>query len=121
MPGIEASLAEVIGPDTEDNLQRLFLDNNWTDKLPIVLPTRERVDAMLKGTSHAPDEIVGRMQPVEFRAAWEYTVERVAVNAVMAGARAEYFPVILALAASELSARSSRLRFSAIMVVGNGP
>jgi len=105
MPGIEAAITASIGPDTEDNLQRLFLENNWTDKLPIVLPTRERVDAMLKATSHAPDEIVGRMQPVEFRAAWQYTVEQVAVNAVMAGARPDYFPVILALAASEQSAR----------------
>ena len=57
MPVIEAPIAGVIGPDTEDNLQRLFLENNWTDKLPIVLPTRERVDAMLAGTSHPPDEI----------------------------------------------------------------
>ena len=43
MPGVDVLPAGVIGPDTEDNLQQLFLDNNWTDKLPIVLPTRERV------------------------------------------------------------------------------
>src|ERR1700726_5328483 len=121
MPAIEVPIAGLIGPETEDGLQQQFLENNWTDKLPIVLPTRERVDAMLHRTSHPPNKIVGHLQPVEFRAAWEYTVEQVAVNAVMAGARPEYFPVILALAASELSARSSRLRFSAIMVVGNGP
>src|SRR6202051_1108437 len=88
MPAIEVPIAGLIGPDTEDNLQQLFLDNNWTDKLPIVLPTRKRVDAMLKATSHPPDEIVGHLQPVEFRAAWEFTVEQVAVNAVMAGGRA---------------------------------
>jgi hypothetical protein len=121
MPDIEVPVAGLIGPDTEDNLQQLFLENNWTDKLPIVLPTRERVDAMLKATSHPPNEIVGHLQPVEFRAAWEYTVEQVAVNAVMAGARPEYFPVILALAASELSARSSSSSSSAMMVVVNGP
>jgi hypothetical protein len=121
MPAIEAPVVGVIGPDSEDNLQRLFLENNWTDKLPIVLPTRERVDAMLKGTSRAPDEIVGHLQPVEFRAAWQFTVEQVAVNAVMAGARPEYFPVILALAASELSARSSSSSSSAMMAVVNGP
>ncbi|HXQ83247.1 MAG TPA: hypothetical protein VN769_04195, partial [Xanthobacteraceae bacterium] len=68
MPGIEVPIAGLIGPDTEDNLQKLFLENNWTDKLPIVLPTRERVDAMLKATSHSPGEIVGHLQPVEFRA-----------------------------------------------------
>src|SRR5580658_383387 len=117
MPGNETLTAGVVGPDTEDRLQQLFLDNNWTDKLPIVLPTRERVGAMLKATSHKPDEVVGHLQPVEFRAAWEYTVEQVAVNAVMAGARPEYFPVILALAASEYSARSSSSSSSAMMVV----
>ncbi len=85
----------------------LFLENNWTDKLPIVLPTEERVAAMLAHTSHKPDEVVGHMRPTHFREAWEYTVEKVAVNAVMAGARPEYFPVILALAATGVSARGS--------------
>ena len=42
------------------------------------------------------------MRPTSFREFWEYTVEKVAVNAVMAGAHPEYFPVILALAASAL-------------------
>src|SRR3954466_6945435 len=97
----------VCEPDTEDNLQRQFLENNWTDGLPIVLPTEKRVAAMLAATSRKPDEVVGHMQPTEFRGHWEYTVERVAVNAVMAGARPEYFPVILAVAASEISARGS--------------
>ena len=54
MPAIEVPIAGLIGPDTEDALQQQFLENNWTDKLPIVLPTRERVDAMVKATSHAP-------------------------------------------------------------------
>jgi hypothetical protein len=61
------------------------------------------------------------MQPVEFRAAWEYTVEKVAVNAVMAGAKPEYFPVILALAASQVSARGSTSSSASAMVVVNGP
>src|SRR5215472_2035611 len=107
--------------DTEDNLQRLFLENNWTDKLPVVLPTEKRVAQMLSHTSHAPDEVVGHMQPVKFRVAWEYTVEQVAVNAVMAGAKPEYFPVILAIAASEVSARSSTSSSASAMVVVNGP
>src|SRR5947208_14433642 len=89
-----------LDPDTEDNLQRQFLENNWTDGLPIVLPTEKRVAAMLAATSRKPDEVVGHMQATEFRGAWEYTVERVAVNAVMAGASPEHFPGILALAAS---------------------
>ena len=62
---------------------------------------------MLKHTSHSRDEIVGHMRPTNFREFWEYTVEKVAVNAVMAGARPEYFPVILAMAATGVSARGS--------------
>ena len=61
------------------------------------------------------------MQPTANRGLWEYTVEQVAVNAVMAGARPEYFPVILALAASEWSARRSTSSSAAAMVVVNGP
>src|SRR5437588_3831351 len=117
----EETIPRVLEPDTEDNLQRLFIENKWTDGLPIVLPTERRVAEMLSATSRKPDEVVGRMQPTEFRGKWEYTVEKVAVNAVMAGARPEYFPVILALAASEVSARGSTSSSSAAMVVVNGP
>ena len=117
----ERTTPRLVEPDTEENLQRLFLENNWTDGLPIVLPNERRVAAMLAHTSRKPDEVVGRMQPTEFRGKWEYTVEKIAVNAVMAGARPEYFPVILALAASEVSARGSTSSSSAAMVVVNGP
>ena len=58
---------------------------NWTDKLPIVLPTEARVEEMLRHTSHRPDEVVGHMRPTGFREYWEYSVEKAAVNAVMAG------------------------------------
>jgi len=65
----------LLEPDTEENLHRLFRDNAWTDYLPIVLPTEARVAAMLAGTSHAPDEIVGQMRPTGFRELWDFTVE----------------------------------------------
>ncbi len=110
-----------IGPDTEENLQRLYKENGWTDYLPIVLPTEDRVATMLKATSHKPDEIVGRMGVSPERETWSYTVETVAINAVMAGARPEYLPVILAIAASGYTARSSSTRSTASMVVVNGP
>src|SRR6516225_8723518 len=113
--------SRLLPPNSEDNLQRLFLDNKWTDGLPVVLPTEKRVAEMLRHTSRKPDELVGRMQPTEFRGKWEYTVEKVAVNAVMAGARPEYFPVVLALAASEVSARGSTSSSSSAMAVVNGP
>jgi hypothetical protein len=117
----ERSTPRLLPPDTEEKLQQLFMRNHWTDYLPVTLPTEERVAAMLKGTSHPPDEIVGRMRPTSFREYWGYTVEKVAVNAVMAGARPEYFPVILALAASQSTARSSSTTSMANMAVVNGP
>ena len=117
----DRSTPRLLAPDTEDNLQRLFVDNNWTDFLPVVLPTEERVEKMLKATRHPPDRVVGRMRPARFREFWEFTVEKVAVNAVMAGARPEYFPVILALAASGQTARASSTTSFATISVVNGP
>jgi hypothetical protein len=117
----ERSTPRLLAPAPEDDLQKLFIDNFWTDFMPIVLPTEDRVAAMLKGTSHAPDKVVARLRPTNFREAWELTVEKVAVNAVMAGAKPEYLPVILALAASGISARSSSTTSIAVNAVVNGP
>jgi hypothetical protein len=117
----ERSTPRLVEPGTEDSLQRLFEENHWTDSLPIVLPTEARVAAMLTGTSHPPDKVVGKLRPTALREWWEFTVEKVAVNAVMAGARPEYFPVILALAASGISARSSSTNSFATITVVNGP
>src|SRR5439155_6937412 len=117
----DRSTPRLVEADTEENLQRLFMESRWTDYLPIVLPTEERVAAMLAATRRKPDEGVGRMRPTHFREAWEYTVEKVAVNAVMAGARPGYFPVILALAATGVSARGSTTSSMAAMAVVNGP
>ena len=119
--GYDRSTPRFVEPDTEDNLQRLFRDNHWTDYLPIILPTEERVERMLTGTSRRRDEIVGRLRATAYREDWEFDVEKVAVNAVMAGAEPEYFPVILALASSGLTARNSTTSSSAAMVVVNGP
>jgi hypothetical protein len=115
------STPRLVEPDTEENLHHLFHEQHWTDHLPIILPTEERVAAMLAHTSHQADEVVGHMRSTHFREYWEYTVEKVAVNAVMAGARPDYFPVILALAASGASARGSTTSSAAAMVVVNGP
>ena len=75
----------------EDEAEALF-DRGWTDGLPVVAPTEARVLRMLTGTSRAPDEIVAVVPPDLV----ECTVEKVAINAVMAGAKPEYLPVILA-------------------------
>jgi len=86
-----------------------------------VLPTEERVAEMLTGTDHAPDEVVGRMLITTHQEKHEYTVEKVAAIAVMAGARPEHFPVILALAASQEPSMPSSTTSWGRMVVVNGP
>ncbi len=113
--------ARLLEPDTPSRLARLFSDSGWTDGMPVILPTEERVAEMLKGTSHAPDEVVGTMRPSPPHEAWEFTVEMVATNAVMAGAKPEYLPVILALASTGVTSLFSSTTSFARMVVVNGP
>ncbi len=75
----------------EDDIEACY-DRGWSDGLPVVPPTPERVLRMLAGTTRAPDEIV-TIVPPDFN---ECTVEKVAINAVMAGCLPEYLPVVLA-------------------------
>jgi hypothetical protein len=111
----------LLKPDTEKNLHLLFLENGWTDGAPIVLPTEERVAHMLIGTAADPGEVVGQMTITIHQEKLEYTVETVAVNAVMAGAAPEHLPVILALAASEEGSMPSSTTSFGRMAVVNGP
>jgi hypothetical protein len=107
--------------DTEDNLQRLFYERGWTDGLPIILPTEERVKKMLASTCASPDEVVAESFIFDTREIVKYTVSNIAVIAVMAGARPEYFPVILAIAATRQSSlMPSTTPFEAMLLV-NGP
>jgi hypothetical protein len=122
-PAPEAEVAaepvepRTLGPDTEENLQRLFKDKDWTDYLPIILPTEERVAEMLKGTSHKREEVIKTLDwPGGKR---EVTVERVAICAVMSGAKPEYLPVILALANHIPFGNSTSSMANMILV--NGP
>lgn len=79
---------------TISELQDYYYNMGWTDGLPIIPPTEENVAEMLRGTSHSPDEVVTtRMAPEE----WKVTVENVAINAVMAGAKPNYMPLLLAV------------------------
>jgi hypothetical protein len=75
----------------EDEMEAMF-DRGWTDGLPVVPPTEARVMQMLEGTTRAPDEIVALVPPDLV----EVSVEKVAINAVMAGCRPDYLPVVLA-------------------------
>jgi hypothetical protein len=82
---------------TCEEIQDYFYEQGWTDGLPIVPPTEEKVKEMLKGTSHDPGEIVDAKFKLEITAN-KISVEKVAVNGVMAGCKPEYMPVLLALA-----------------------
>jgi hypothetical protein len=75
----------------EDELEAMF-ERGWSDGLPLVPPTPERVLGMLEGTRRAPDEIVAEVPPDLVPC----SVEKVAINAVMAGCKPEYLPVVLA-------------------------
>ncbi|MGB9068069.1 MAG: hypothetical protein WCC21_05835 [Candidatus Acidiferrales bacterium] len=116
--GIRQTLLE---PDSEDNLQRLFYERGWTDGLPIILPTEERVAEMLAGTNRAPDEVVAEIFLHDTQEYLKFTVEMVAVIAVMAGARPQHLPVLLAVASTgHPSIPGSTTPFACMLLV-NGP
>ena len=75
-----------------EKFNQLYLDNHWGDGLPLIPPTEQAVKRMLAGTRRSPDEVIGR---VPYRNGIA-TVEKIAINAVMAGAKPEYLPVIIA-------------------------
>jgi len=112
---------ELLGPDSEDNLQNLFYKRGWTDGLPVVLPTEERVKKMLSGTSHSAGETVGEVFLRNTKEVVKYTVCNVAVMAVMAGAQPQHFPVILAIASTRESAFMPSTTPFASMLLVNGP
>ncbi len=76
--------------DAEDEIEMMFT-RGWSDGLPVVPPTEERVLAMLHGTTRAPDEIVAIVPPDLVAV----SVEKVAIAAVMAGCTPEYLPWVL--------------------------
>jgi hypothetical protein len=111
----------LLPPDAAEKLMEYFHEQGYTDGNPVILPTEQKVAEMLKATSRKPDEWVGQMRPSPPHEAWYYTVEMVAVNAVMAGAKPEYFPTILGIASKGLTSMFSSTSSFARMVVVNGP
>lgn len=86
---------EIISEDNDSALVKfneLYLENHWGDGLPMIPPTKNAVKRMLTGTTRSPDEVIGL---VPFRNGIA-TIEKIAINAVMAGAKPEYLPVIIA-------------------------
>jgi hypothetical protein len=111
----------------------------YTDGLPVVIPTEERVAAMLKGTSHKPDEIITYQHDIKAEEGMQSsagieikkgdvvkfmpigraaTVEQVAVNAVMSGCKPEHLPIVLAIAESGGGTGDGRGEGGAFIVSG---
>ncbi len=89
--GVTLAARRIEVTEIEDEIETCF-DRGWSDGLPVVPPTELRVVRMLRGTTRDPDEVIGRIPPNNA----ECTVEKVAINAVLAGCRPEYMPVVLA-------------------------
>jgi hypothetical protein len=112
--------------DYENALEKFnqhFLDNHWGSGLPLIPPTPKRVKWMLQGTKRSPRQVLGTVPPKNGIA----TIEKVAINAVMAGARPEYLPVIIAAMEGFLAKDYDLLHMNTSsgsffpMIVINGP
>jgi len=107
---------------SQDDLE-IWFEKGVSDGLPVIPPTRERVERMLAGTRRERDELLGAMPPNYGR----LTVEKAAINAVLAGCRPDYLPVVIAAAecacdpAFNLHGVATSTHFSAPLVLVNGP
>jgi hypothetical protein len=103
-------------------VHKFFYKRGWTDGLPIVPPTEEAVAEMLTGTDLSPDYLVNKLEPRLGKA----TVERIAINAVMAGALPTHLPALIAGTRALVSNRSAVMMaastgsFSPFWII-NGP
>ena len=85
---------EVILEGSFEEINRFFYENDWSDGLPIVPPTRSKIEGFLDFTDLPAGHAIGKLPPDNRQA----TVWNVAVNGVMAGCRPQYMPVLIALA-----------------------
>lgn len=132
-PGMEEKLSAQFDKDllqarkvelaeSEDEMEACF-DRGWSDGLPVVPPTAVRVIRMLNGTDRDASEIIGNIPPDNLPC----TVEKVAINAVLAGCKPEYFPVVLASVEAALQDKFCMhgllctTYFSGPIMIVNGP
>jgi hypothetical protein len=125
MPSTKSETPPLVdSQDSFDRVNEYFYERGWTDGLPIVPPTEQRVQAMLAGMPWRDAEEVISIVPPRMGAA---SMRQIAVNAVMAGCRAEYLPVVVAAlqAVSEpeygLSHRQTTTHAGAPLIIVNGP
>ena len=120
--GVALAARKVEFGENDDPIELCF-ERGWSDGLPVTPPTDERVLRMLKGTRRRPDEGVGRIPPNLA----ECTVEKVAINAVLAGCKPEYMPVLLAAVEAALEpvftlhGLLATTYFSGPIIIVNGP
>jgi hypothetical protein len=106
-----------------DAVNRFLAERDWSDGLPVIPPTPAAVEQMLLGTQRSPQDVLMVMEP-GFGLA---TVEKIAINAVMAGCRPEHFPVLLAaidcLAQPQMNHRDMQVsgHTEAPLILVNGP
>jgi hypothetical protein len=106
-----------------DAVNRFLAEQDWSDGLPVIPPTPAAVEHMLRGSKRLPQDVLMVMEP-GFGLA---TVEKIAINAVMAGCRPEHFPVLLAaidcLAQPQMNHRDMQVsgHTEAPMILVNGP
>ncbi|HEX2825042.1 MAG TPA: hypothetical protein VHP37_01735 [Burkholderiales bacterium] len=123
MNAIGEAAATFEAADDLDAINRLYREKQWSDGLPIVPPTKERVERMLATTRRGPHEIVASVAP-GYGAA---TVERIAINCVMAGCDPAYLPVLIAATeavadpAFNLQGIQATTNPVAVWVIVNGP
>lgn len=107
---------------TSEEVNQFFYEKLWTDGLPIVPPTINKVEEFLKYTDRPPDEVISVLLPGKREA----TVWKVAVNGVMAGCRPEYMPVLLSMVEAVADPRfgiqhRGSTHGHALMIILNGP
>jgi len=115
--------ARVEAPDDLYAINKLFRERRWSDGFPVFPPTPEALEDMLRGTRRARAEIVARIAP-GFGAA---TVERIAINAVLAGCEPGYLPVLIAAVEAvtapefNLQGVQTTTNPAAVWLIVNGP
>ena len=122
-PSVEAGRRVLPITGSLDEVNAYFYERGWTDGLPIVPPTRERVEHLLGGWPGEPDEEIAEVPPLMGVA----TVRAVAVNAVMAGCAPEYLPVVVSAVSAitrpryGLSHRQTTTHPATALIIVNGP
>ncbi len=110
-------------PEDISDISRFFYEKGWSDGLPIIPPTEERVLSLLQGTKRKSDEVVAPIPPK-----WaEASVEKVAINSVMAGCFPEHLPIIIAAVEAMVEERFNLYGIQAtthpcgVLLIVNGP